>query len=80
MRSFIRVEAVSGLLAGSLASSVQLAISMSNTGGAWDNAKKYCEEGELNGWFAAEQVDAEAWKNMPKEITVTRLWHKVANY
>ena len=39
------VEAVSGLLAGSLASSVQLAISMSNTGGAWDNAKKYCEEG-----------------------------------
>ncbi len=22
---------------------------MSNTGGAWDNAKKYCEKGELNG-------------------------------
>ena len=45
------VEAVSGLLAGALASSVQLAISMSNTGGAWDNAKKYCEKGELNGWL-----------------------------
>merc|ERR1712127_341341 len=24
---------------------------MSNTGGAWDNAKKYTEKGELNGWF-----------------------------
>merc|ERR1719197_1271633 len=45
------VEAVIGLLAGALASSLQLAISMSNTGGAWDNAKKYTEKGELNGWF-----------------------------
>jgi len=43
--------AVAGLLAGALVSSVQLAISMSNTGGAWDNAKKYTEKGELNGWF-----------------------------
>eukprot|EP00945_MAST-04E_sp_MAST-4E-sp1_P006956 g6956.t1 len=49
--TFFGVEAVSGLLAGALASSVQLAISMSNTGGAWDNAKKYCEKGELNGWL-----------------------------
>jgi hypothetical protein len=46
------LQAVAGLLAGSVASSVQLAISMSNTGGAWDNAKKYTEKGELNGWFA----------------------------
>jgi Na+/H+-translocating membrane pyrophosphatase len=37
------VEAVAGMLAGAIASSVQLAISMSNTGGAWDNAKKYTE-------------------------------------
>jgi len=36
-----------GLLSGALVSSVQLAISMSNTGGAWDNAKKYISAGEL---------------------------------
>ena len=34
---------VSGLLAGSIVSGVQIAISFSNTGGAWDNAKKYVE-------------------------------------
>ena len=45
------VEAVAGLLTGAISSSVQMAISMSNTGGAWDNAKKYTEKGELNGWF-----------------------------
>jgi Na+/H+-translocating membrane pyrophosphatase len=49
--SFFGVEAVVGLLAGALSSSVQLAISMSNTGGAWDNSKKFCEKGGLNGWF-----------------------------
>lgn len=37
--------AVSGLLAGCLVSGVQIAISFSNTGGAWDNAKKYVEAG-----------------------------------
>merc|ERR1719454_1903753 len=36
-----------GLLTGSLVSSVQLAISMSNTGGAWDNSKKYISAGGL---------------------------------
>ena len=41
------VEAVVGLLAGGLVSGVQLAISASNTGGAWDNAKKYVEKGGL---------------------------------
>lgn len=34
-----------GLLPGALLSGVQLAISMSNTGGAWDNTKKYIESG-----------------------------------
>lgn len=38
------VQAVSGLLVGSLIASVQLAVSMSNSGGAWDNAKKYIEK------------------------------------
>jgi inorganic pyrophosphatase len=38
-------EGVSGLLAGAIVSGVQIAISFSNTGGAWDNAKKYVESG-----------------------------------
>jgi inorganic pyrophosphatase len=37
------VQAVSGLLAGAIVSGVQIAISFSNTGGAWDNTKKYIE-------------------------------------
>ena len=41
--TFFGVFAVYGLLTGSLLSGVQLAISMSNTGGAWDNAKKLIE-------------------------------------
>jgi inorganic pyrophosphatase len=35
------------MLAGTLVSGVQMAISASNTGGAWDNAKKYIEAGGL---------------------------------
>ena len=40
-------EGVSGVLAGAIASSVQMAIAFSNSGGAWDNAKKYIEGGKL---------------------------------
>ncbi|CAI6003208.1 unnamed protein product [Closterium sp. NIES-65] len=36
---------LAGMLAGALVSGVQIAISASNTGGAWDNAKKYIEAG-----------------------------------
>merc|ERR1711988_1394301 len=39
--------AVAGLLAGAIVSAVQMAISQSNTGGAWDNAKKFVEKGEI---------------------------------
>ena len=35
-----------GLLPGALLSGIQLAISMSNSGGAWDNCKKYIESGK----------------------------------
>lgn len=40
-------KAVSGYLAGVIVSGVQMAISSSNSGGAWDNAKKYIEAGNL---------------------------------
>jgi inorganic pyrophosphatase len=43
--SLFGVMAASGLLTGAIVSAVQLAISQSNTGGAWDNAKKYVEKG-----------------------------------
>jgi len=41
------VKCLAGMLSGALSSGVQMAISMSNTGGAWDNAKKYIEAGNL---------------------------------
>jgi K(+)-stimulated pyrophosphate-energized sodium pump len=42
-------EALAGLLAGSVASGVSLAIMLANSGGAWDNAKKYIENGHFGG-------------------------------
>ena len=43
------IEALAGLLMGSLLVGGGLAISSSNSGGAWDNAKKYIEKGHLGG-------------------------------
>jgi len=40
-------QMTSGLLAGSIVSGIQIAFSASNSGGAWDNAKKYVEAGKL---------------------------------
>jgi len=42
-------EALGGMLAGALIGSVLLALTMANAGGAWDNAKKYVEQGNLGG-------------------------------
>ena len=42
-------EALGAMLAGAIASGFLLAIMMANSGGAWDNAKKYIESGELGG-------------------------------
>lgn len=56
-----------GLLSGALVSSVQLAISMSNTGGAWDNSKKYISAGGLGKEFVK---GSEAHKNSVTGDTV----------
>ena len=50
--------ALGGMLAGAMVSGVLLALLMSNAGGAWDNAKKYIERGDLQN----EQKGGEAHK------------------
>jgi len=45
----IGVNAVGGLLVGSITTGFLLAVFMANAGGAWDNAKKYIEAGHLGG-------------------------------
>jgi K(+)-stimulated pyrophosphate-energized sodium pump len=42
-------KALGGMLAGATVSGVLVALMMSNSGGAWDNAKKYIEQGNLGG-------------------------------
>jgi K(+)-stimulated pyrophosphate-energized sodium pump len=45
----ISAEALGGMLGGGLLGCVLLALTMANAGGAWDNAKKYLEKGNLGG-------------------------------
>ena len=46
---YISVQALGGVLAGATVSGVLLALFMANSGGAWDNAKKYIEKGAHGG-------------------------------
>ena len=46
---FLGREALGGMLAGATVTGVLLALFMANAGGAWDNAKKYIEQGNLGG-------------------------------
>jgi len=46
---FFGPTAVAGVLPGILISGVAMAISSANSGGAWDNAKKYIESGQFTG-------------------------------
>mmetsp|Transcript_28498 Transcript_28498/g.39668 ORF Transcript_28498/g.39668 Transcript_28498/m.39668 type:complete len:800 (-) Transcript_28498:394-2793(-) len=64
------VQALAGLLAGSLVSSVQMAISASNSGGAWDNAKKYISGGHL-------YIDVDG--QMKQIVKKTKIYHEVHN-
>jgi Na+/H+-translocating membrane pyrophosphatase len=61
---FFGTMAIAGYLAGVIVSGVQMAISASNTGGAWDNAKKYIEAEQL------EITEADR-KNKDKKVTET---------
>ena len=47
--AFLGLEALGGMLTGALISGFMLAVMMANAGGAWDNAKKYIESGQLGG-------------------------------
>ncbi len=49
MGLLLGTEALGGMLAGALVTGVLMAIFMSNSGGAWDNAKKYVESGHFGG-------------------------------
>ncbi len=49
MGFLLGAEALAGMLIGSIASGFMLAVMMANSGGAWDNAKKWIETGQFGG-------------------------------
>jgi K(+)-stimulated pyrophosphate-energized sodium pump len=49
LAQFVGVETLVGVLLGSTATGFLMAVMMANAGGAWDNAKKYIERGNLGG-------------------------------
>ena len=49
-----------GMLAGGIGSGAMVAIMMSNAGGAWDNAKKYCEKDGTKGLSKEKNDDGSA--------------------
>jgi inorganic pyrophosphatase len=76
MGTLFGVQAVFGLLTGSLVSSVQLAISMSNSGGAWDNCKKF-----IKGSFSEDpqlQFDKKAQDKTSERFKIASEAHDAA--
>jgi len=63
-------KAVAGLLAGSIISGVQMAISASNTGGAWDNAKKHVEKqrSQFRAEVQEQNIDLDSMKERLAEL------------
>ena len=60
MGMFLGKNCTAGILLGALSSGIQMAVSMSNTGGAWDNAKKYIEANGLPGHGKGSQAHKNA--------------------